>query len=177
MNALCVCLATMLAVSISGTVAKGETIDFSEVPTIHFPLGGMKIAAYPAFEDYAYVLLDICEAVGFTIESGDCLIFPMNATLGGNAIATIVDGNKLIVYDRALAPLIGFEGAEMVIAHELGHHRCGHLARPGHPRNELEADAFAGAVAKLRGHPLIVALSAAELFDLRLSLTHPDKAA
>jgi len=163
----------MIAVSSAGYASENTSIDFSELPAIHFPVGKQKVFAYPAFEDYSFMLFDLCDAVGFTIETGDCLIYPMNATLGGNAIATTVEGNKLIVYDRILSSQLGYDGAEMVIAHELGHHYCGHLGKLPDPKNELEADAFAGAAAKLRGHSLETALSAVKLLDLRPSLTHP----
>jgi hypothetical protein len=41
----------------------------------------------------------------------ECTIFPMNAELGGNAIATILDGNRVIVYDRTLSAKVGYDGA------------------------------------------------------------------
>lgn len=54
------------------------------------------------------------------LHDADCLI-PMNASIGGNALATVVDGKEVIVYDRELSPLVVSDGAEMIIAHELGH--------------------------------------------------------
>lgn len=137
----------------------------------------MIVSAYPAFEDYAFMLFDVCDAVGFPLEGEDCLIYPMNASIGGNALATIVDGNKVIVYDRELSPLIGYEGAEMIIAHELGHHHCGHIGTKVNPRQELQADAFAGAAARLRGYSLEIALSAVPVLHERPSVTHPGRQA
>lgn len=160
---------------LSASAQEGFDIDFSEVPTVHFPAGGQIVSAYPAFEDYSFMLFDICDAVGFTIDGGDCLIYPMNASIGGNALATVVDGNKVIVYDRELSPLVGSDGAEMIIAHELGHHHCRHLGRPVDPRKELQADAFAGAAAKLLGKSLEAALSTVQILDKRPSRTHPDR--
>jgi len=81
----------------------GLSIDFNEVPTVHFPIGDRIVSAYPAFEDYAFMLFDICDAVGLKV--ADCLIFPMNADLEGNALATIVDGNRVIVYCPGSAPM------------------------------------------------------------------------
>lgn len=140
------------------TAEPGLSIDFDDVPTVHFPVGDRIVSAYPAFEDYAFMLFDICDAAG--LEGAGCRIFPMNADLGGNALATIVEGNRVIVYDRQLSSLIGYEGAEMIIAHELGHHHCGHLGTASDPAKELEADAFAGAVARLMRRSLEAALSA-----------------
>jgi Zn-dependent protease with chaperone function len=122
------CLALSF-VSLPMAAQDGMRIDFSEVPTVHFPAGDLIVSAYPAFEDYSFMLFDICDALGLAIGTGECLIYPMNASLGGNALATIVDGNKLIVYDRELSLQVGSGGAEMIIAHELGHHQCRHLGK------------------------------------------------
>lgn len=168
-------LSIVLSLVLAASAQEGIDIDFSDVPTVHFPAGGQMVSAYPAFEDYSYMLFDICDAVGFTIDGGDCLIYPMNASIGGNALATVVEGNKIIVYDRELSQLVGSDGAEMIIAHELGHHHCRHLGEPVDPRKELEADAFAGAAAKLLGKSLEAALSAVPILDERPSRTHPGR--
>ncbi|APH70946.1 hypothetical protein [Aquibium oceanicum] len=169
-------LSILLSLALASSSAQESfDIDFSEVPTVHFPTGDQIVSAYPAFEDYSFMLFDICDAFDFTIDSGDCLIYPMNASIGGNALATVVDGNKVIVYDRALSPLVGYEGAEMIIAHELGHHHCRHLGRSVDPRHELQADAFAGAAAKLMRRSLEAALSAVSVLDERPSRTHPGR--
>jgi len=157
------------------TAETGLSIDFDEVPTVHFPVRDRVVSAYPAFEDYAFMLFDICDAAGF--EAADCQIFPMNADLDGNALATILDGNRVIVYDRQLSSLVGYEGAEMIIAHELGHHHCGHLGTASDPAKELEADAFAGAVARLLRRSLEAALAAVPILSERPSLSHPGRQA
>ena len=151
----------------------GTRIDFDTVPTVHFPVGSRVVSAYPAFEDYANMLFDLCDAL--KLSSKECMIYPMNAKLGGNALAAIVDGNRVIVYDRTLSADVGYDGAEMIIAHELGHHRCGHLGSSSHPRQELQADAFAGAAAKRMGKSLDAALSAVPIFTKRPGLTHPGR--
>jgi hypothetical protein len=117
------------------------------------------------------MLFDLCDAL--KLSGKECAIFPMNAKLGGNALATIVDGNPIIVYDRELSAQVGYQGAEMIIAHELGHHRCGHLGKAVDARHELQADAFAGAAARLRGKSLKDALAAVTLFSSRAGKTHP----
>lgn len=152
--------------------SEGFDINLDEVPTIHFPAGGRIVHAYPAFEDYTYMFFDVCDALGFSVEK-ECQIFPMNASIGRNAIATVLDGNRLIIYDRELSQQVGYDGAEMIIAHELAHHQCKHLQKPPDPRFELQADAFAGAAAKLLGHSLESALSYVPILDERPSSTHP----
>ncbi|WP_354061161.1 hypothetical protein [Devosia sp. 2618] len=140
-------------------------------PALHMPVGNRLDEVEPAFEDYAYMLFDVCNAMGLT--SDECMIYPLNGALGGNAIATIEDGNRVIVYDRELSPLIGSDGAEMVVAHEVAHHFCGHLGTPTDATQELEVDLFAGAAMRLMGRSLNGALSAVDLFSERPSKSHP----
>jgi Zn-dependent protease with chaperone function len=147
----------------------------SKSPALHFPAGNGTVTIEPAFEDYAFMLYDICDAMKLSSKD-DCQIYPMNGDLRGNAIATVVDGNRLIIYDRKLSPLVGVEGATAIIAHELGHHFCGHIGRPGSPKDELEADRFAGAALRKTGISLDQAVKVADIFDRRPSRTHPGKA-
>lgn len=152
----------------------GVAVDVSgSSPAIHMAIDGATVVAYPAFEDYTHMLFDICDALGIGIETG-CDIYPMNADIGGNAIATVQSGNKVIVYDRQLSSIVGSDGALMLIAHELAHHYCGHLQRRDFPHLlELEADAFAGGIMQRMGRPLDSALSVLPLFSERPSRTHP----
>lgn len=144
-------------------------------PALHMPVGDKDVFAEPAFEDYMYMFFDLCDAMGLDVKS-DCNIYPMNASLGGNAIATVQDGNRIIVYDRTLSPEIGYEGAMMVIAHELGHHYCHHLGTSPDPSKELAADRFAGAAMRLSKMSLDAALSAVPILDERPSKSHPGRA-
>ncbi|TJW45286.1 MAG: hypothetical protein E5X65_36975, partial [Mesorhizobium sp.] len=64
-----------------------------------------------------------------------------------------------------------------IIAHELGHHYCGHIGTPVDPMQELEADRFAGATLRKEGVSLEGALSVTELLDRRPSRSHPEKVA
>ena len=170
--------ASLLAMASVLALAEDETIvDLEHSPALHFPIGigGKTVAVVPAFEDYTFMLFDACDAMGLSKE--DCMIYPMNADLGGNAIATILDGNQVIVYDRELSPIVGSTGAMAIIAHELGHHFCGHIGTPADPIKELEADRFAGATLRKEGVGLEDALSVTDLLDRRPSRPHPEKAA
>lgn len=163
-----------LIASTSTFADNGIVVDFDRAPAMHFPIGidGKSVAVTPAFEDYASMMYDACDAMHLT--GKDCTIFPMNADLGGNAIATILDGNRVIVYDRELSAEVGYEGAMAIMAHELGHHYCHNLGQPRNPEKELEADRFAGAAMRNAGMSLENALAVAEVFDERPS-AHPAK--
>ncbi|MGV4796251.1 hypothetical protein [Rhizobium sp. F40D2] len=70
---------------------------------------------------------------------------------GINAIAEIDGTDRFILYDRAYMSTVSASGLQTwpslaVIAHEIGHHLCGHtLTTDGsRPPLELEADHFAG---------------------------------
>ena len=130
----------------------------------------------PAFEDYSFMLFD---AWGVTIETG-CDIYPMMGAIRWNAVATICDGNKVIVYDRRISPNIGYDGAQAVIAHELGHHLCNHLGVSNIEiaesyRQELEADKFAGATLRKIGFSRDAALSYLHLLMEQPSPSHPSR--
>lgn len=118
------------------------------------------------------MLFDVCDAMSLSIDD-EFLIYPMNAELGGNAIATVLDENRLIVYDRNLSPIAGYNGARMIIAHELAHHYCKHLGTLSSPNKELQADAFSGVAMRLMGQSLDNALAVAKLFNKRPSVSHP----
>lgn len=154
------------------TFAQSDDIDLSNAPSLHYK--GRIVRIEPAFEDYLFMLEDICDALGF--KNKECLIYTMNGDLSGNAVATILNGGKIIVYDRRLSPIVGYDGASMIIAHELAHHVCDHLTRKPDPTMELEADAFAGAAMRLMDRPLSSAMDAAVIFSERPGASHPSKA-
>lgn len=176
---LCLSILTAASLTVPNVVAaqeEGSVVDLSEnSPALHFPIGrsGKQVHVVPAFEDYAYMLEDVCDAMGLDFDN--CKIYPMNAEIGGNAIATILDGNKVIIYDRTLSPLVGYTGAMAIIAHELGHHFCNHMDASSSPTQELEADRFAGAALRNAKFSLEDALSMAIVFDERPSRVHPEK--
>lgn len=167
------------AVALSGT-APGIAEDGVKLnlgynsPALHVPVGKQVVFATPAFEDYTEMFFDLCDAMELKI-GGECQIYPMNAEIGLNAIATEQDGNRLIVYDRRLSPRVGYEGAMMIIGHELGHHFCRHIGKPADPRQELEADRFAGAAMRKAGFTLNQALAAIPILDERPSKSHPGR--
>jgi hypothetical protein len=150
------------------------TLDGSS-PALHFPVGPKNVEVEPAFEDYGFMLFDACDAMRLTAD--ECMIFPMNGDLGGNAIATILDGNRVIIYDHELSSMLsgGYAAAMAVMAHELGHHYCEHIGAPTAPMKELEADRFAGAALRNAGLSMEDALSMAAIFASRSSRSHPAK--
>lgn len=148
-------VAAILIISTTQAVAQSCTtvIDGARNGMPALIVDGRPVAIEPAFEDYAFMLEDACGAWSLTTGEG-CMIFPMMGDIGWNAVATVCDGNQIIVYDRRLSLEVGYEGAQAVISHELGHHFCGHLREgvTGTARNheiELEADRFAGATMHL----------------------------
>jgi hypothetical protein len=143
-------------------------------PGVHMLFDNTIVKIEPAFEDYSFMMFDVCDVMKLTVE--DCNIFPMNGEIGGNAIATIEDGNKIIVYDRRLSPIVGSDGAEVIIAHEVAHHYCGHIGKPADPNHELEADRFAGAAMKLMKRPLESTLATLPILSERPSKSHPARA-
>lgn len=172
---LCLALPAQVAAETCIMVADTEGI-----PTPTMVYDGELFTLEPAFEDYSYMLFDACDAWGATIETG-CDIYPMMGAIKWNALATVCDGNKVIVYDRRISPSIGYEGAQAVIAHELGHHLCNHLGVSNKDtaeshKQELEADRFAGATLRRIGFSRDAALSYLPLLMEQPSLSHPSKA-
>ena len=152
-----------------------ERFDPSTAPQYHAPPSFDGILIEPAFEDYAFMLFDVCDAL--EVGADACMIYPMMGRIG-NAVATVIDGNRVIIYDRTLSDLVGHDGAQAIIAHELGHHFCGHLATEAVASHdiELEADTFAGAAMRKLGFPRDSVLEMAAILDDRPSVSHPPRA-
>lgn len=176
-----ICLAVFLSLPVKASaescVMVADAVGVS-TPTIIYD-GGL-FTLEPAFEDYSFMLFEACDAWGMTIETG-CDIYPMMGAIKWNAVATICDGNKVIVYDRRISPHIGYDGAQAVIAHELGHHLCNHLTvskvdTDESHKQELEADKFAGATLQRIGFSRDAALSYLPLLMEQPSLSHPSRA-
>ncbi len=98
-----------------------------------------------------------------------------------NAIATIIDGRRIIVYDPILFNFADARSGEYwtsmsILAHEIGHHLSGHtLSNSGsNLSDELVADRFSGFVLYKMGATLDQALQAIQLLgsDYK-STTHP----
>lgn len=102
-----------------------------------------------------------------------------------NCFATVLKGQRFLVYDGAFMQKIVDEtetdwSAISIMAHEIGHHLQGHTidGRGGEPIKEIEADKFSGFVLHQLGASLdesVVAVRA--LGDERATPTHPAKPA
>lgn len=131
-----------------------------------------------AYADYYDMMSQVCDAMGLSVESGDCNIFALitrRLTRHPNAIAIVYEGNKVIVYDRRFSRQLGYSGAIAIIGHEIGHHYCRHLYKVSSPKLELEADRFAGASMRRAGYSLSDALAATKNLSERASLSHPGR--
>lgn len=102
-----------------------------------------------------------------------------------NCFATVLKGQRFLVYDGAFMSKIVQEtetdwSAISIMAHEIGHHLQGHTidGRGGQPIKEIEADKFSGFVLHQLGASLdesVVAVRA--LGDEHATATHPAKPA
>jgi hypothetical protein len=102
-----------------------------------------------------------------------------------NCFATVVEGQRYIVYDGAFMKRVENLtqtdwSAISIVAHEIGHHLQGHTidGRGSRPQKELEADRFSGFVLHQLGASLDESLVAIQaLGDEKPSFSHPAKAA
>lgn len=100
-----------------------------------------------------------------------------------NCFATVVDGQRYIVYDGAFMKRVENMthtdwGAISIVAHEIGHHLQGHTidGRGSRPQKELEADRFSGFVMQRLGATLDEAVVAIKTFgDEKPTYSHPAK--
>lgn len=137
---------------------------------------GRLVFIEPAFEDYMFMLFDICDAMKIDYCSYPLLM----GDLGFNAMAArIEDVGDVIIYDRKLSLLVGGDGAEAIIAHELAHIKCGHLETSYDMKSshlaELEADRFAGAAMKRMGRPRETLGMLVDVLEDQPTLSHPGK--
>jgi len=102
-----------------------------------------------------------------------------------NCFATVMKGQRFIVYDAAFMQSIEEEtetdwSAISIMAHEIGHHLQGHTidGTGGQPQKELEADKFSGFVLHQMGASLDESMVAVRaLGDEHATTTHPAKPA
>ncbi|GAB3990989.1 hypothetical protein GCM10028807_19660 [Spirosoma daeguense] len=102
-----------------------------------------------------------------------------------NCFATVLKGQRYIVYDGAFMAQIDQDtetdwAAISIMAHEIGHHLQGHTidGRGGQPQKEIEADKFSGFVMHQLGASLEDASAAVRaLGDEHATSTHPAKPA
>ncbi|WP_394334406.1 M48 family metalloprotease [Spirosoma rigui] len=102
-----------------------------------------------------------------------------------NCFATVLKGQRFIVYDGAFMQKIEEEtetdwSAISIMAHEIGHHLQGHTidGQGGQPQKEIEADKFSGFVLHQLGASLEESLVAVRaLGNERATPTHPARPA
>jgi hypothetical protein len=144
-----------------------------DAKAFHIPIENKRVRIAPAFEDYSDMVEDVCNSL--SIPTADCLFYTMNGNVS-NALATVIDGNKVIIYDQRLSNLVGsYQGAMGILAHEVAHHYCQHHfdVAKNNWQAELEADRFAGAAFKHMKYSLEDALAMAVILDERPSTSHP----
>lgn len=172
-----VALAALVSLVAAGSaVAQPLVLDLSESSrALHFPAiaNSSAVEVSPAYADYAFLVLDICNAMDLT--EAECP-GPRHAQLGGNAIGAVNEGSALIIFDRPIASLIGSFAANLLVAHEMGHHYCWHFFSGGDPlENEIEADRFAAAALRRMGASLNAVLNAGAVLDRRPSRVQPSE--
>ena len=108
--------------------------------------------------------------------------FEVRAANVSNAAAAIRGNRRLLLYNPSfMQDIRGATGNPWagiaVMAHEVGHHLEAHTITPGgsNPRDELEADEFAGNVLKRLGASLQDAQAVFRTFSSRGSSTHPPR--
>ncbi|WP_461112550.1 M48 family metalloprotease [Spirosoma jeollabukense] len=102
-----------------------------------------------------------------------------------NCFATVLKGQRFIVYDGAFMAQIEEEtetdwSAISIMAHEIGHHLQGHTidGHGGQPQKEIEADKFSGFVLHQLGASLEESMVAVKAMgDEYATSTHPAKLA
>lgn len=100
-----------------------------------------------------------------------------------NAVATIIDNNRYILYDPKLLSYSdsksgSYWSSMSILAHEIGHHLSGHTitSKGSNPKDELEADKYSGFVLYKLGATLEDATNAIRtLGSTTGSTTHPPK--
>lgn len=100
-----------------------------------------------------------------------------------NAVATIVDNKRYILYDPKLLSYTdsksgSYWSSMSILAHEIGHHLSGHTitSKGSNPKDELEADKYSGFVLYKLGATLEDATNAIRTLGSETgSATHPPK--
>lgn len=101
-----------------------------------------------------------------------------------NAVATIIDNKRYILYDPKLLSNADQQSSSYwssmsILAHEIGHHLSGHTItnKGSNPFDELEADQYSGFILYKLGASISQATQAIEsLGSDKASMTHPAKA-
>lgn len=121
----------------------------------------------------------IKEIVGF---SGLSSNFEVRSGNTENALATIINGKRFIIYNNNFISQVEVLtknewGPISILAHEVGHHLNSHLLQGGSkPDSELEADYFSGFVLQQMGATMQDSQVAMKIFGSDAgSLSHPAK--
>jgi hypothetical protein len=114
--------------------------------------------------------------------SGIPLNFEIYSANIENAIATIINNKRYIIYDPKLLAFTDtksetYWSSMSILAHEIGHHLSGHLmGNSNNHQAELEADKFSGFVLYKMGANIEQSTKAMEIIGSELdSETHPNK--
>lgn len=139
-----------------------------------------ELAIFDPSAEARQVIKEICGAIALP---QNFIIYSVNDSKI-NAEARMIDGRRLIIYNEIFMKGIAAEQSRdwsglTVMAHEIGHHLCGHtLDNKGSlPPRELEADYFAGNVVRVLGGALANATKAFECVSEQGSSTHPPRGA
>ncbi len=136
------------------------------------------IAIYPSSERCTYIIKKILSFSGLNSN------FEIYRAEIDNAVATIIDNRRIILYDSNLLNFSDYASNSYwtsisILAHEIGHHLSGHTlksnSRDSH-KYELEADKFSGFVLYKMGATLPEAQKAIELLGSSYDTeSHPSK--
>jgi hypothetical protein len=114
--------------------------------------------------------------------SGIPLNFEIYSAKIENAIATVINNKRYIIYDPRLLAFTDtksetYWSSMSILAHEIGHHLSGHLmGNSNNHQAELEADKFSGFVLYKMGASIEQSIKAMELLGSEFdSDTHPNK--
>lgn len=110
-------------------------------------------------------------------------IFARSPSIGYNAVATMIDNQRVILYSEKLLDDLATDtksnwSPASILAHEIGHHLQGHTLTEGGstPKTELEADRFSGYVLARMGASMNEATATIKkLSSEHGSHTHPPR--
>lgn len=136
------------------------------------------VTAFASSLEARQVVAEICDSVGLPANFEIVAVRDPQV----NAYATVRDGRRYVVYDEQFMRSITNQRAKnwpglAVMAHEVGHHLCGHtLDNVGsRPPRELEADSFAGFVVGTLGGTVGEATQIFQGTSDTGSATHPPR--
>ena len=136
------------------------------------------VTAYDASAEAKRTVTEICDSV--SLPANFAIVAVRDPKV--NAYATVRESQRFIVYDEKFMDSVAVRQSKnwsglAVMAHEIGHHLCGHtLDHIGsRPPRELEADSFAGFAVGALGGKLEDAIRLFEGMSETGSATHPPR--